>query len=238
MVDKPGRRKKRTRPWGKIAAVAVAGLVILGIGYYVYTSYIYQPPPIYAKLGTSFGYIYTELYPACAPQTVSNFENLANSGFYTNLVWHRIVDKSTPAFVIQTGDPNTRNGVNSTRSTWGKGGSNTTVPLEFCGWLHNYAGYLGMARGSDPNSGSSQFYINLSNGTANLSLDPNYTVFGKVVSGMSVVCQIAYVNVYGANATQSGTSITDQPVNPVFLNNVTIISPALVPPPQPITSCK
>jgi cyclophilin family peptidyl-prolyl cis-trans isomerase len=243
LVDKPGRRKKKTRPWKKIGAVVVAALVIVGVGYWVYGNYFYQPPPVYARLGTSFGYIYAELYPACAPKTVSNFVDLANAGTYTDLVWHRIVDKSTPAFVIQTGDPNTKGGVNSTRYSWGQGSTPNTVPLEFCGWLHNYAGYLGEARGSDPNSGSSQFYINLSNGSANLGLDPSYAVFGKVLSGMSVVCQIAYVKVYPANSTQNdasghAVSIADQPITPVFLNNVTIISAAQAPSPQPITACK
>ncbi len=151
--------------------------------------------------------------------------------FFNNLVWHRIVDKNPPAFVIQTGDPNTRNGVNSTRSTWGQGGSKQTVPLEWCGWLHNYAGYLGMARGTDLNSGSSQWYVNLSNNTANTSLDPNYAVFGKVISGMSVVCSIAHVPVY----TTQG--LLDQPINPVFLKNVTMIGAASAPIPQTITAC-
>ncbi len=230
MVDKPGRRKNRTRPWGKIAGAVLVILFVGAAGWYVYEAYFNRPPPVYAKLGTSLGSFEVELFPACAPQTVSNFVNLANKGFYNNLVWHRIVDKSTPAFVIQTGDPNTRNGVNGTRSTWGQGGSNHTVPLEYCGWLHNYAGYLGMARGSDPNSGSSQFYVNLSNGSANLNLDPNYAVFGKVIAGMNVVCSIAHVPVYTVQ-------YPDQPVTPVFLRNVTIISAASAPVPRAITSC-
>lgn len=236
MVDKPGRRKKKKVPWTKIAG-GVLAVVVVGAGWYVYWDYIYSPPPVYAQIGTSFGTVGVELYPSCAPSTVANFVNLAKSGFYDNLVWHRIVDKSTPAFVIQTGDPNTRGGVNSTRDTWGKGGSGATVPLEFCGRLHNYAGYLGMARGSDPNSGTSQFYVNLSNGTANLSLDPNYTVFGKVITGMGVVCQIAHVGVYPATATQNGASITDQPITPVFMKNVSILSSPPTAAPQTITAC-
>jgi len=230
LVDKPGRRKKKKVPWGKISAGVVIAVVVAGAGWLYYEDYIYKPPPVYAVIGTTYGSIDVELFPACAPQTVANFVGLANSGFYNNLVWHRIVYTSTPKFVIQTGDPNTRNGVNSTRSTWGQGGSSQTVPLEWCGWLHNYAGYLGMARGSDPNSGTSQFYINLSNGTANLNLDPNYAVFGKVISGMSVVCQIAKVPVYTVQ-------YPDQPVTPVFMKNVTILSSSPVASPAPLTSC-
>jgi len=125
LVDKPGRRKKNKIPWGKVAAVVIGVLVVGAIGYYVYDTYFYSPPPEYARLGTSQGYIYAELFPACAPKTVANFVNLTQSGFYNDLVWHRIV----PGFVIQTGDPNTKGALNSTRSSWGKGQSNHQVPF-------------------------------------------------------------------------------------------------------------
>jgi len=160
---------------------------------------------VYARINTTFGSIEVELFPAAAPQTVANFVNLSKSGFYDNLVWHRIVSD----FVIQTGDPLTRNG-GGNRTLWGTGGSNKTVPLETNADLHNYVCYLGMARSSDPNSGSSQFYINLANNT---SLDGQYTVFGRVVSGMNVVDIIASVPV----------NSSDQPVNPVYMTSVTIL---------------
>jgi cyclophilin family peptidyl-prolyl cis-trans isomerase len=163
---------------------------------------------IYARINTSLGSIEVELFPTAAPQTVANFVNLSKSGFYTNLVWHRIVNTPKP-FVIQTGDPLTRNG-GGNRSLWGTGGSSKTVPLE-TSVLHNYVCYLGMARSQDLNSGTSQFYINLANNT---SLDGLYTVFGKVVSGMNVVNEIANVQV---NSNQ-------QPVDPVFMTSVTILS--------------
>ena len=240
MVDKPGRRKKKRIPWGKIAAVVIGVLVVGAIGYYIYQTYIYSPPPVYAEVGTSMGNFYVELFPACAPQTVNNFVNLAKSGFYDNLVWHRIIQ----GFVIQTGDPNSRNAVNSTRSTWGQGGSNNTVPLELCSWLHNYGGYLGMARQGNQTSGldtgTSQFYILTNNQTAATfqALDGYYTMFGKVISGMNVVCSISKVPVYGESATQKSNSIADQPITPVSLDNVTIISSAQAPTPQPIVGCK
>lgn len=161
---------------------------------------------VYARIDTTFGPMEVELFPAAAPQTVANFENLSSSGFYNNLVWHRIV----PGFVIQTGDPTTRNG-GGNRSLWGTGGSPKTVPLETNASLHNYVCYLGMARSSDPNSGSSQFYINLDNNT---SLDGQYTVFGRVVSGMNVAEIIAGVP---TNTT------TQQPVQPVYMTSVTIL---------------
>ncbi len=161
---------------------------------------------LYATLNTTNGAIVVELYGTQAPKTVNNFVSLAQSGFYSNLVWHRIVK----GFVIQTGDPNTRNG-GGDRSTWGTGGSSQTVPLEISPTLHNDIGYLGMARSTDPNSGSSQFYINLAN---NNSLDGNYTVFAKVVNngGMDAAYAIANVPVNSQS----------QPITPVFLISVAI----------------
>ncbi len=167
---------------------------------------------IYARLNTSMGSMEVELFPEGAPQTVANFVNLSKAGFYDNLVWHRIV----PGFVIQTGDPLTRGG-NGNRSLWGTGGSNKTVPLETDPSLHNFVCYLGMARSSSPNSGSSQFYINLNNNT---SLDQQYTVFGRVISGMDVAMKIAGVPTY---TDQSG-KYYQQPIDPVYVNSITILS--------------
>ncbi len=161
--------------------------------------------PVYATLETSNGTILVELYRAQAPRTVNNFVSLAQSGFYSNLVWHRIA-QSPP--VIQTGDPNTRYG-NTSRTTWGTGGSSQTVPLEIDPTLHNNLGYLGMARSQDPNSGSSQFYINMAN---NNYLDGNYTVFGKVIGPMTAANLI----------WKTPTNANDQPIKPVFLISVTI----------------
>lgn len=161
---------------------------------------------VYARINTTFGSVEVELFPTGAPKSVANFVNLSKTGFYNNLVWHRIV----AGFVIQTGDPLTRNS-GGDRSLWGTGGSGKTVPLETNPALHNYICYLGMARGQDVNSGTSQFYINLGNNT---SLDGSYTVFGRVVSGMNIVNQIAAVPVNSAS----------QPVNPVFMTSVTILS--------------
>ncbi len=161
---------------------------------------------VYAKLNTPQGLIEIELYQNATPKTVANFVSLANSGFYNNLVWHRIVRQ----FVIQTGDPNSRNGANS---TWGQGGSSQTIPLESVPSLHNYAGYVAMAHlPNDVNSGTSQFYINL-NDTNARSLDGSYTVFGKVTTGMNVALSIANVPVYSGS---------NQPITPVYLNSVTI----------------
>ncbi|MGA2663909.1 MAG: peptidylprolyl isomerase [Nitrososphaerales archaeon] len=156
-----------------------------------------------AVFDTSQGAIVIELLPQAAPQTTSNFEKLVNWGFYDGLVWHRIV----PGFVIQTGDPNSRGAVSSTRSTWGLGSAPNPVPLETDPNYRNDAGYVGLAHPSTSTSGSCQFYINLSN---NGSLDGGYTVFGKVVRGMSVVEAIAALAVYS-----DGGSFGQQPVDAV-----------------------
>jgi len=225
MPQKPRHRKKQGLNKGYAAAAVVIVAVIIAAGWYVFSPSISNPAststtsnststsPMYAKIETSMGTIEVELFPASAPRTVANFVSLAESGFYDNLVWHRIVDSPQP-FVIQTGDPNTRTG---DRSTWGTGGSGTTIPLETNSSLHNDLGYLGMARGAAANSGSSQFYINLAN---NPSLDGHYTVFGRVISGMDVVNAIASVPVY----TSQTDYRYDQPITPVYMINVTIVS--------------
>lgn len=239
MVDKPGRRKKVTRPWGKIAAWVVIAVIVVAAGYYIYETYIYSAPPIYARIDTSDGAIYVVLYPGCAPATVANFVNLANSGFYNDLVWHRIVNTPTP-FVIQTGDPHSRGGLNSTRSLWGAGfgngtglttsdlAANHTVPLEVsrCPNLGTYEGYLGMAREGNfttlLNSGSTQFFINLANGSSNLQISGHYTVFGKVISGWSVVEAIANSPICEPPNCPSAWQ-ADEPLPPVFVNDITIL---------------
>ncbi len=133
------------------------------------------------KIQTKFGDIVLEFFPDAAPKTVENFKKLANSGFYDGLVFHRIV----PGFVIQGGDPNTKSIAN--KSMWGTGGPGWTVKAEFNKNKHS-RGALSMARSQDPNSAGSQFFIVLKD--ANF-LDGQYTVFGKVTSGMDVVDKIA-----------------------------------------------
>lgn len=154
-----------------------------------------------AVINTTQGSIEVELFHSAAPKTVANFVNLANSGFYNNVVFHRIVK----GFVIQTGDPNTRNG-GGNPAFWGQGGSGATVPLEANattvsqGYVNN-EGYLAMARGPNPNSGSSQFFINLTN---NAGLNGGYTVFGKVISGMDAVTKLGNLPVDPMCAASGG----------------------------------
>ena len=221
MVKKPGRRKE-SRKNVMVIAVVVLGVLIAGaVGYYVYGASTVKQPPIQARIVTSLGSFDVVLYPASAPETVANFVNLTKSGFFNNLVWHRIVS----GFVVQTGDPLSRGGVNSTRSSWGTGTSGRSVPFEYDPSLNNYRGYLAMASSSPKSGGTSQFFINL---VDNTSLDGDYSVFGKVVddSGMAIVDKIANVPVYTAAQVGSGSHLLNQPITPVYVISITILESA------------
>jgi dolichyl-diphosphooligosaccharide--protein glycosyltransferase len=148
-----------------------------------------------AIIETTQGPIKIELYPDVAPNHVKNFQDLASKGFYDGVVFHRIV----PGFVIQVGDPNTKND-NSSRDTWGTGGPGYTINQEFNSLPHE-RGILSMARTNDPNSAGSQFFIVLNDSKF---LDNQYTVFGKVTEGLEIVDKIA----------NSTTNAMDQPEDP------------------------
>jgi peptidyl-prolyl cis-trans isomerase B (cyclophilin B) len=113
-----------------------------------------------------------EFYPQDAPKTVENFVTLAKRGYYDNLTFHRVV----PDFVVQGGCPKGN----------GTGGPGYTIPAEFNKQKH-VRGSVAMARSQHPDSAGSQFYITYG---ATPHLDGNYTVFGRVVSGMEHVDRI------------------------------------------------
>ncbi len=218
-MSKKSRKGKKSSRFNAYVGVLIAAILIISIGgFYAYetskatstttsssstsSSLSSSGAGPYAVLDTSQGTIVIELFPQIAPTTVSNFESLANQGFYNDLVWHRIV----AGFVIQTGDPNTREAVNSTRDTWGEGEGPYTEPLETNPDYPNTAGYVAIAHTSSSTSGGSQFYINLGD---NSELNGDYTVFGYVVQGMNVVDAIAALPVY----TNSNSFTYDQPIN-------------------------
>jgi len=142
---------------------------------------------------TMFGDIKVEFYSQDAPKTVENFIQLAKGGFYDGLLFHRIV----PGFVIQGGDPNTRGGDMTNRAKWGTGGPGWNIKAEFNKNKHSRAA-LSMARSQDPDSAGSQFFIVLKDSNF---LDGQYTVFGRVTSGMNdVVDKIASLKTDTADA--------------------------------------
>lgn len=126
-----------------------------------------------AAIETGKGTIKLELYEDKAPITAKNFIELANSGFYDGLTFHRY----EPGFVIQGGDPKGD----------GTGGSGKKIPLEVNPDLTHAKGAVAMARTQDPNSATSQFYITLEDAHF---LDGNYAVFGKVIEGMDAAEKI------------------------------------------------
>tara|TARA_B100001013_G_C24554059_1_gene419822 strand:+ start:75 stop:674 length:600 start_codon:yes stop_codon:yes gene_type:complete len=150
-----------------------------------------------AVISTKFGDMVVEFYPDVAPMHVESFTVLANEGYFDGTTFHRVI----PGFVIQGGDPNSKNEDRSTHGTGGRAGkffgigdendSNTwLIPQEF-NEISHVKGILSMARTNDPNSASSQFFICHDN--ANL-LDNNYTVFGKVIDGLDVIDSVVNVD--------------------------------------------
>ena len=165
---------------------------------------------------TTDGEITIELFADKSPITVENFLNYVDAGHYDGTVFHRVI----PNFMIQgggftasleekeTGDPIVNESINK---------------------LHNTRGTLAMARTSDPDSATAQFFINQ---RSNLRLDwaggkDGYTVFGEVVDGMQVVDIIALSDTSSARAltTQGPTVFQDVPVKPIVILSVTRLTP-------------
>ncbi len=129
--------------------------------------------------GQTLGEIVLRFFPDVAPNHVSNFVKLAKQGFYNGTTFHRVI----PGFMIQGGDPNSKN---PDRSTHGMGGPGYRIKAEFNSRPHK-RGTLSMARANDPDSAGSQFFICVADAPF---LDWQYTVFGEVVSGMEVVDKV------------------------------------------------
>ena len=141
-----------------------------------------------------------ELYPEVAPITVANFESLVKDGFYDGLTFHRVI----PGFMIQGGDPQGN----------GMGGAKNKIKGEFRANgvkndLKHTRGVISMARSFDPNSASSQFFIMHADAP---HLDGQYAAFGKVISGIEAVDEIASIP----------TDYSDRPKIAVRMKKVTI----------------
>jgi cyclophilin family peptidyl-prolyl cis-trans isomerase len=162
-----------------------------------------------ATLETSLGNIKVELFMDQMPVTAGNFVNLAKSGFYDGLHFHRVIN----GFMLQFGCPHSKD---PSSSRAGTGDSpNGTIQDEHTARLSNEPGTLSMANTGRPNSGSCQFFINT---VHNSYLDwftpgaSKHPVFGKVIEGMDVVKKI--------ESTKTGAG--DRPVTPVKMNKVTV----------------
>jgi peptidyl-prolyl cis-trans isomerase A (cyclophilin A) len=155
------------------------------------------------EIKTNVGTIVAELWPGQAPNTVENFLQYARDGFYDGTIFHRVVK----GFVIQGGG--------FTKDMQKK---ETRAPIQLEAKAPNEAYTLAMARTRDPDSATSQFFINLKR---NSQLDPNpssegYAVFGKVIEGTGVVDQI------GRAQTTSKGPMQDVPATPIVIEEVTV----------------
>lgn len=132
-----------------------------------------------AVIETKFGNIELRFFPDVAPGHVNNFIELAKKGFYDGTTFHRVI----PGFMIQGGDPNSKD---PDKSGHGMGGPGYTIKAEFNAKPHK-RGTLSMARSASPDSAGSQFFICVADAPF---LDRQYTAFGEVVSGIEVADKI------------------------------------------------
>jgi peptidyl-prolyl cis-trans isomerase A (cyclophilin A) len=185
----------------RAALTAAAALVIATTAG---TSWAQKAPRV--KLSTSAGDIVVELDPDKAPKTVENFLQYVNDKHYDGTVFHRVID----GFMIQGGGFTADLKQKPTRAP---------IPLEAKNGLKNEKYTIAMARTSDPNSATSQFFINVKD---NPNLDaPNpdghgYTVFGKVVSGADVVDKIRTAR------TGVKDGMQDVPLDPIIIQSATV----------------
>ncbi len=160
-----------------------------------------------ATLQTDLGDIQIKFFYDKAPKHVENFIDLSEKGFYAGTFFHRVI----PGFMIQGGDPNTKKPETpSTQYGTGGNGSNR-VKAEFNDTPHK-RGIVSMARSSDPNSASSQFFIVVKDSNF---LDGQYSAFGEVISGMDVADKIA----------AAPRNAQDRPNQPVHIKKI-LLSPA------------
>ena len=213
-----------------IAIILVSILIIwLGFGYYQ-KAFVKVQNPIATMEIEGYGTVKIELYPDMAPNTVANFINLANRGYYNGLTFHRTI----PDFMIQGGDK-AGDGTGSVYYSDLKDEGEEkayTIKGEFIAngfkknTLRHEEGVISMARGDYStyglttegyNSAGSQFFIMTGD---NSSLNGLYSAFGKVIEGMDVVHQIENVEVVTRDS--SATEGLDKPVNPPVITSITV----------------
>lgn len=187
----------------KIVTALVTGLLAL--------SALADNPPPQVELKTDLGTIQVELYPDRAPATVENFLQYVDSGFYDGVIFHRVI----PGFMAQTGG-----------HTFDFQKKETRAPVvnESDNGLQNLRGTLSMARTGDPDSATSQFFINYADNTRLDGAEdkPGYTVFGRVIEGMAVVDRI------GEEPRGLYRAFPDAPNTPVRILEARRIEPGAV----------
>ncbi len=154
--------------------MAMLSLLVVGVTWGADPPTDKQAPHVILK--TKFGEMEIVLFQDLAPKHVESFLKLAKSGFFNGTIFHRII----PGFMIQGGDPLTKDPAN--RSKYGTGGPGYTLPAEFSKVVHE-KGILSAARTADPNSAGSQFFIMVDKAP---HLDGQYTVFGEIIKGVEI----------------------------------------------------
>jgi peptidyl-prolyl cis-trans isomerase A (cyclophilin A) len=155
---------------------------------------------------TSMGDFTVEVYPDKAPKTVANFLQYVKAKHYDGTIFHRVID----GFMVQTGGYTFSMGEKSTRPP---------IPLEANNGLTNDRGTLAMARTGNPNSATSQFFINVKdNASLNAKGDADgYAVFGKVIAGMDVIDKIRVV------PTGNKSIYQNVPLTPIIITSATLV---------------
>jgi peptidyl-prolyl cis-trans isomerase B (cyclophilin B) len=174
-----------------LCGVLLAIGLLTGCGGKVDVKPVASPPAPGPKaiIKTKFGDIHLKLYPDVAPNHVENFIKLAKSGFYDGTIFHRVI----PGFMIQGGDPNTKNSLR--KDTYGQGGPKdekgnpVLLKAEFSDIPHK-RGIVSMARANEPDTAGSQFFIVVEQSPF---LDGKYTAFGEVTKGLGVADKIVGV---------------------------------------------
>ncbi len=168
---------------------------------------------IAVEIKTSLGNFTVELYPEKAPKTVENFLQYVDEGFYKNTIFHRVI----PNFMVQGGGFNADLAQKPTRSP---------IPIESNNGLKNDVGTIAMARTSDPNSATAQFFINVVNNDFLNFKAPNasgygYAVFGKVTQGMDIVNKIA-----ATSTGSAGPLSRDVPKTTILIQDIVRVTQA------------
>ena len=161
-----------------------------------------------AVIKTSEGDMVVQFWTDAAPNTVENFKKLARQGFYDGTIFHRIVK----GFMIQGGDPNSKDPAKET--SYGEGGPGYNIKAEFND--HSHArGVISMARGPDPDSAGSQFFICLA---PVRRLDHQYTTFGKLIKGQDVLDKIGDTQV-----TKNSMGEPSKPNKRIVIESIKIV---------------
>ncbi len=161
-----------------------------------------------AVIKTNEGEMVIEFWSDAVPKTVENFKKLARAGFYDGTTFHRIVK----GFMIQGGDPNSKDPAKE--NSYGQGGPGYKIKAEFNNHSHK-RGVISMARGPDPDSAGSQFFICLAPAPR---LDGQYTTFGKLIKGDDVLEGIGDTPV-----TRNSTGENSKPTKRVVIESVKIV---------------